>query len=236
MKQLLFGPGLACRSEGALKKGLLVQAIRAVDFKEVIAQLSCQSQEAMSDIEFIRQEILPLLFDQNSFVRGLAFFAILESGEICKKDPVVLQACKKSALDLSLSDVLRKRNDACRAFVREMGNYDYKDGQNCFSVSAALAILDKGAVSPPVKREKLDEYYFIISGVLDVWLCQPPAGGTVTRLLPGDSIFLPRGASVQFKNPAQEKVILFVPTNPPYDRIAKEYGRVETLVDAPGCF
>lgn len=210
----------------------LIKAVSDDDCKKVntLAEENQKSFfEKVCNDKFLLKHIVPFLSD-DTFVeeknvgtrrRGLASYLLFSiyKQDLVKPSKEIFDAWAKAALSKDLKYNFETSESACNSTIKVMGDHDISD--KC-AMGFAYAISDVGTVSKPLSRDLLDEHYFIIAGNIEVALKQKSekkwkiSKGTI-----GDAIVIPAQYHVQFKNAGKEKLIMLVPTDPPYNQIGK---------------
>lgn len=212
-----------CVKKNMDSQDLLVSAIEKARSVEVFRLLENDSENSLGDEQFIKKLIVPFLSSEDPKVRGLAslflFKKVFDFNTTFPAD--VFDEWKNSALNYKLKDIGRVDSPLCSALIRIMGDQSYgKKEDDAYGV--ALAIAESGTVSIPVQRKDLNEFYFIISGKGEVWLKDIKSGDEkVFELKPGVAVEIPSASIVQYRNTGKEKLIMLVPTSPPYNVIGK---------------
>lgn len=131
---------------------------------------------------------------------------------------------KKAALDKILPYEHTGIADCCKLTeIKVMGNHNGKE--------ATYAINSAGAQSIPVRRDVLDKEYFVISGNGAIWI-KTNNKEQVIPVQEGAHVVIPKGASTQFKNMGNDKLIFLVITSPPYEELVAKNVKIETKLES----
>lgn len=217
--------------------GLLWSFIKTV-FKKPIRKEELEKSVTLMKEEFakIKENIMPTqttraygkitenLFHKDSPKRAIATMQLMQIGKKETLPKSIFETWKRAALDESLSYEHTGTADCCKLTeIKVMGNHNGKE--------ATYAISSAGAQSIPVRRDVLDEEYFVISGNGAVWI-KTNDNEQVISVQQGSHVIIPKGANTQFKNFGDDKFIFLVITSPPYEQLVAKNVKIETRLDS----
>ena len=85
--------------------------------------------------------------------------------------------------------------------------------------SLVEVVLNSGQVTRPVRHRTVEEVWYVLDGVGEVWRCPPdgrPAAVTAADLRPGDSLVIPTGWTFQFRAGSDGPLRFLCHTTPPW--------------------
>ena len=169
-------------------------------------------------------EIKEDLLHKDSSKRAIASITLMYIARKEKLPQSVFETWKKAALEKKLSYEHIGVADCCKLTeIKVMGNHNGKE--------ATYAVSGVGAQSIPVRRDVLDEEYFVLSGNGAVWV-KTNNKEQVVLIQQGSHVVIPKGASTQFKNFGDDKLVFLVVTSPPYEELAAKNIKIETRLDS----
>jgi mannose-6-phosphate isomerase-like protein (cupin superfamily) len=93
------------------------------------------------------------------------------------------------------------------SLIRELLHLEHRGGM-------AHCILPVGGVSTAVAHKTVDEIWFCVSGLGQIWRSQPDHE-EVSDIRPGACLTIPLGTQFQFRNTGSESLCLLIATMPP---------------------
>jgi mannose-6-phosphate isomerase-like protein (cupin superfamily)/alkylhydroperoxidase/carboxymuconolactone decarboxylase family protein YurZ len=81
--------------------------------------------------------------------------------------------------------------------------------------STSLCQLPEGAVSLGMRHRTVEEIWYVVGGVGELWRKRDDEEETVA-LVPGTSVSIPRGTSFQFRNTGSARLHILITTMPPW--------------------